>query len=151
MYSRSETTAIKKAFWTAFGQYMKPVPGSESDSVNWVNYKTGIKDLYFRMDAGKAVATISIEMRNPGQAERQARYHQWLALRSLFEEFMQEKWDWQSEARDEQERAVARISVNLDGVSVFKRDDWPSIISFFKTRIVRFDRFWTSVKTSFEP
>ena len=62
MYSRAETTKIKKDFWTAFGLYMKPVPNAEGRRTNWQNYKTGIKDIYFRMKAERDFASIGIEI-----------------------------------------------------------------------------------------
>ena len=49
MYSKAEATQLRQAFWTAFGQYMAPVPSAEGETTNWINYKTGFKHLYFRM------------------------------------------------------------------------------------------------------
>lgn len=45
MYSKAEKSKIRKDFWTAFGQYMKPVPSAEGTKVNWPNYKTGVKQI----------------------------------------------------------------------------------------------------------
>ena len=53
MFSKQESSQLKKEFWTAFGLYMKPVPFAEGEKNNWVNYKTGEKHLAFRMDATK--------------------------------------------------------------------------------------------------
>ena len=62
MYSKQEASQLRQAFWTAFGQYMLPVPSGEGEKVNWTNYKTGEKDLYFRMNADNKQATIAIEL-----------------------------------------------------------------------------------------
>ena len=62
MYSRAETTKIRTEFWIAFGQYMKPVPNAQGRKINWPNYKTGIKDIYFRMRAERGFASIGIEL-----------------------------------------------------------------------------------------
>ncbi|MGZ8552516.1 MAG: DUF4268 domain-containing protein, partial [Chitinophagaceae bacterium] len=64
MYSKQEASLLRKRFWTQFGQYMRPLPGADGETVNWLNYKTGIKDLYFRMDADSKQATIAIELRH---------------------------------------------------------------------------------------
>ena len=50
MFSRQEASQLRKEFWTAFGTYMKPVPSAEGEKVNWLNYKTGEKDVFFKMD-----------------------------------------------------------------------------------------------------
>jgi len=65
MYSREEAAQIKRDFWTRFGQYMRPVPGASGDTINWLNYKTGIRHLFFRLDAGRQQASIGIEIRHP--------------------------------------------------------------------------------------
>jgi hypothetical protein len=38
----------------------------------------------------------------------------------------------------------------MEGVSIFNKEDWPKLISFFKPRIVALDEFWNMVKYSFE-
>ncbi|MCW3116154.1 MAG: hypothetical protein JWM28_236, partial [Chitinophagaceae bacterium] len=68
MYSKQDASAVRKNFWTRFGQYMNPLPGADGQPVNWLNYKTGIKYLYFRMDAGHKQAAIAIEIRHPDAA-----------------------------------------------------------------------------------
>ncbi|MFA6248901.1 MAG: DUF4268 domain-containing protein, partial [Mucilaginibacter sp.] len=49
MYSKDQASQLKQAFWTAFGQYMGPVLSAEGLRTNWINYKTGVKHIYFRM------------------------------------------------------------------------------------------------------
>jgi len=65
MYSKDEASQIKQAFWTTFGQYIAPQLSADGMKVNWVNYKTGIKYLYFKMDADKSLATIGISITHP--------------------------------------------------------------------------------------
>ncbi len=62
MYSKAESSAIRKEFWIKFGQYMKPVPSASGFRVNWSNYKTGIRDIYFRMKTEQEFASIGIEI-----------------------------------------------------------------------------------------
>ncbi len=65
MYSKDEASQLKQAFWTTFGQYISPILSTDGLKINWVNYKTGIKHLYFRMEADKQIATIAIEISHP--------------------------------------------------------------------------------------
>ncbi len=62
MYSQAEVSYIKQKFWTSFGMYMAPVPSATLEKVNWVNYKTGIKGISFKMDADKDTASVIIEI-----------------------------------------------------------------------------------------
>jgi len=65
MYSKDEVSQLKQEFWTAFGQYMSPILSAEGIRANWVNYKTGLKHVYFRMNANKRSASIAIELAHP--------------------------------------------------------------------------------------
>ena len=150
MYSKSEASNIKKEFWTTFGLYMKPVKNAEHLTINWVNYKTGIRHIYFRMDADKRKATIAIEIKHPDAAGRALVYEQMESLKGYLKQVLGESWTWQPEFYDEDGTRASRIFMQLEGVSVFSKEHWPAIISFFKERIIQLDLFWNDVKTQFE-
>lgn len=150
MYSKQEASQLRKNFWTSFGQYMKPLRNAGDETVNWLNYKTGIKHLYFRMDANNKEATIAIEMRHPDSELQQLYFEKFRHLEKLFHETFGEKWNWQLHTNDEDGKIVSRIGTALKGVNVFNSADWPQIISFLKLRIMALDNFWTMVKDGFE-
>ncbi|MBN8676116.1 MAG: DUF4268 domain-containing protein [Chitinophagales bacterium] len=150
MYSRQEASLIRKRFWTSFGQYMRPVKGAEGDTVNWLNYKTGIKHIYFRMDAGQQNASIAIELKHTDTALQQHYFEQLSQLRTILEQITGETWEWQLHTTDEDGNRISRISTSLTAVNIFKEADWPSIISFLKPRIMALDEFWMMVKEQFE-
>ncbi|RYY59583.1 MAG: DUF4268 domain-containing protein [Chitinophagaceae bacterium] len=149
MYTREEASQVRKNFWTSFGQYMKPVKGAAGDTVNWLNYKTGVKHLYFRMDAGKRDAAVSIEISHPDSHLRAAMYQQLMSLKGLLEENTGEDWSWQADVYDEDGRLISRITTALENVNIFSSSDWPAIISFFKPRIIALDAFWSVARDLF--
>ncbi len=150
MYSKSEASNLKKEFWTTFGMYMKPVKNAEQLTINWVNYKTGIRHIYFRMDAAKRDATIAIEVKHPDTAARLTAYGQLESLKPYLEQILGESWIWQPSFYDEDGSSASRIFTTLEGVSVFNKEHWPAIISFFKERMIQLDLFWSDVKAQFE-
>jgi hypothetical protein len=149
MFSRVEASRIKAEFWTAFGKYMTPVPSAEGMKINWINYHTGLKDVYFRMDAGQksAAISISIEHRDPGIQELY--FEQFLELRGLLHEALQEEWQWRLHVQDT-DKVISKIFKEISDVSIFDRDHWPALISFFKPRIIAMDSFWCDAKYSFD-
>ena len=92
MYSKEEAKKLKQEFWTAYGQYMALTPSADGERVNWVNYKTGIKHLYFRMDATNKVVTIAVEMTHPDAGIRQLMYDQFLELKNVLHDTLEEEW-----------------------------------------------------------
>ncbi|MFD2512368.1 DUF4268 domain-containing protein [Pontibacter locisalis] len=150
MYTREEASQLRQAFWTTFGQYLAPYPSSEGSKINWVNYKTGLKDVSFRMHADKKVATIGIELTHPDPDIQELFFEQFLELKSLLHEYVGEEWEWELHTSDEFGKTISRIYREISGVSIFKKDDWPTLISFFKPRIIALDDFWSGAQYSFD-
>lgn len=150
MYSKQEASQLRQEFWTVFGQYMAPLPSAEGEKINWVNYKTGEKNLHFRMSADNKKAAIAIEITHKDRDIRQLYLEQFMQLKHIFRETIKEDWIWQPEATDEQGKEISSIYTELQGVSVFRKEDWPAIISYLKARMIALDEFWSNVKYSFE-
>jgi hypothetical protein len=151
LYSKEEAKRLKENFWTTFGQYMSAVPSADGDKVNWVNYKTGVKDLYFRMDATNKSAHIFIEITHPDSSIRQLIFDQFKELSHILHDTLQEEWEWDEVYYDESGKQTARISTSYNQkISIFNKDQWPDLISFFKPRLIALDEFWSMAKYSFE-
>jgi hypothetical protein len=149
MFSREEASRIREEFWTAFGRYMSPVLSAEGLKINWVNYHTKLKDVYFRMDAGKKSAAISISMEHRDPGIQELYFEQFTEFKNLLHGILQEEWEWELHATVDG-KVISRIHKEISGVSVFNKDHWPALISFFKPRIIALDSFWEDAKYSFE-
>ncbi len=150
MYSKDEASQLKQSFWTTFGQYIAPQQSAEGLKVNWVNYKTGIKHLYFRMHADKRTATIAIEITHPDIGIQELFFEQFKELRTILHGSLDEDWEWELHTTDENGKIISRIYHQLYGVSIFNKNDWPSLISYFKPRIIALDEFWSDAKYAFD-
>ena len=150
MYSRDQASQIKQAFWTAFGQYIAPQPSADGLRINWINYKAGVKHLYFKMQADKKSAFIAIEITHPDPGIQELVFEQFKELKAVLTASIAEEWDWELHHVDENGKTISRIIKTLPNVSVFNQTDWPALISFFKPRIIALDDFWSIGQYSFE-
>lgn len=150
MYSRQEASQLRQQFWTAFGQYMSPIVSAEGEKVNWINYKTGEKNIAFRMHTDNKNANIAIELNHKDADIQKIYFEQLLQFKNLFDEAVKEEWNWQLHSHDEHGKMISRVYKEKTGVSIFKKEDWPELISFFKPRIIALDEFWSQVKYAFE-
>lgn len=150
MYTTEQVSKQRKKFWTTFGQYMKPVPGTGAKVVNWLNYKTGIRNIFFRMDADQQSAHVRIEILHSMEADRMHYYNHFVALKKLLEKTSGTRWQWQAEVKDENGQPISRISQSLESVNVLQESDWPAIITFLKEHITSLDVFWETVKDGFD-
>lgn len=129
---------------------MSPVLSAEGMPTNWINYKTGLKNVYFRMQADRKQASIAIEMTQPDSEIQQMFFEQFGAMKELLHSTVEEEWTWELHTTDEYGKEVSRIYTELKEVSIFNQDDWPALISFFKPRIIALDAFWSDAKYSFD-
>ncbi|HVW15118.1 MAG TPA: DUF4268 domain-containing protein [Mucilaginibacter sp.] len=150
MFSKEEASRIGQEFWTTFGQYISPQLSAEGQKVNWINYKTGLKYVYFRMEAANRSATIAIQVAHPDPGIRELFFEQFLELKSILHVTLGEEWEWQADYQDEDGKRFSRIYKALNGASIFNKNDWPALISFFKPRIIALDEFWSDAKYAFD-
>jgi hypothetical protein len=150
MYSRQEASQLRQEFWTSFGQYMSPVLSAEGEKINWINYKTGEKDIYFKMHADNKKASIGIELTHKEAGIQQLYFEQFQELKNILETAVGEEWNWQLHSINDNGRLVSKVYTDITNVSIFKKEDWPALISFFKPRMIGLDEFWSSVKYGFE-
>ena len=149
MYKREQASRTRQEFWTVFGRYMSPIPSAEGMKINWVNYHTGVKDVFFRMDAGVNTASICISLEHRLPQVQELYFEQFLQLKSLLHATLNEEWHWDKHVQLEG-KSISRICKSLPNASIFNKEQWPDLISFFKPRIIGLDAFWENAKYSFD-
>lgn len=150
MYSKDQASQLKQAFWTAFGQYMGPVLNTDGLRTNWINYKTGVKHIFFRMQADNKKASIAIEIAHPDPELQQLFFEQFATYKAMLHGTLNEEWEWQLHTTDDYGKTISRIFTEITSVSIFQKEDWPRLISFFKPGIIALDEFWSDAKPAFE-
>jgi len=164
MYTKQESARLRQAFWTAFGQYMSMAPSAGEEKPNWLNYKTGIKYLYFKTDAERDRASVAIVLAHPDADLQDAYYNQLLVSKKMLEAASGpstgsgqapsagsgQAWIWQPPAPGENGKMISRVYQQLEGVNVFNQADWPAIISFLKPRLMALDTWWQEARYGFE-
>ena len=133
-----------------FGQYMSPVLSSEGEKINWINYKTGVKGLQFKINVVQDTASISIEINHADAGQQKIIFEKLLQLKHILTDSLNEEWNWLLHTPDENGKLVSKVYQERTGINIMRREDWPALISFFKPRMMALDEFWNSVKYSFE-
>jgi hypothetical protein len=150
MYTHEQASQTIHQFWISFGKYMAPLLSAEGEKVNWVNYKTGIRDVYFRLDVTRNEASIAIEIlhKEPGRGAKI--FNQFVLLKNILEERTGLSWQLEPLYINEQQQVLSRISRRQGAVSIYDKNQWPAIISFLKPGMVSLDAFWCECKIVFE-
>lgn len=133
MFSKAEAQKIKKEFWTAF---------AEAYPRKWLLYNTKIKDVTFKfyVDNKKAQVMLDIE---PKEDEKRAVYFEKIeSLKTiLLEEFLPDAV-FEKNFYLENGKAISRVWVELNGISLYNMASWAAIFRFFNINMDSFERFF---------
>jgi len=151
MFSREEKKAFRKEFWTAFGVFMRKHTPLSHPKVKWLNYRTGVKDLYFRLEADGKKVRISIDLQHHDEGIRALFWEQWLELKKMLEANTDSSWEWEQEYYNPEIRQdVSRIGIEKVGLNCFNKEHWSEAFHFFEKYIVGLDEFWADFRIIFE-
>ena len=149
MYTKEEASALRHEFWTKFGGIMVHRRSSEGLRVNWVNYKTGIRHLFFRTQADQRQAYIGIELHHPDDTIRELYWEQLEELRTYLHSLLGEEWTWEPIHFNDMGWPISRAYNTLSGVNIFQKETWPEIMQFFQPRLLALDEFWGDARYTF--
>ena len=102
------------------------------------------------MEAGNKSASIGIELAHPDPEMQELFFEQFLPFKTLLHGYVNEEWNWQLHATDDNGKVISQIFTAINNVSIYNKNDWPALISFFKPRIIALDEFWSDARYSFE-
>lgn len=148
MYSKLEKKEFKVEFWNNFEFYMRKHT-KRHGNVPWNNYKTKIKDLYFRLEFTETEASFSIDLQQPDSI-RELFYEQFGELKTLLEKALGTDLVWEELYINEYDKATCRIYITLPNVNLFNKDDWEKVFLFFDRKMVKLHVFWLEYKEIFK-
>lgn len=102
------------------------------------------------MEADQKQAFIAIVLAHHDIEIQQLFFEQFLELKKILQERIGEPWEWELHANNEHGKVISRIYKAIAPVNIFNQNDWSSLISFFKPRIIALDDFWSDARYTFE-
>jgi len=151
MYGKEEAIALRKLFWTSFGKYIGHNKGADGRKAKWLNYKTGVKDIYFRMDVDKRTAKVCIDLQHTDKGIRELFYDQFLEVKTVFESITNNQdWIWLDDYTNNFGKEISRIYIEIDGVNLYNKDTWNIIFPFLAKNMMALDEFWFEFKDLFK-
>ncbi len=132
MYSKQEAQNLKKEFWIAFGK---------SFPRKWLLYNTQIKDFSLKFYANQHCAEVSLDIAMKDELLRNAYFEKIVSLDQLLPDFIGDFY--QDEFFEvENQKIIAKFWVTKSGVSIFNKNSWQEIFTFFVEKMDGFERFF---------
>lgn len=133
MFSKAEAQQMKKEFWTSF---------AEAYPRKWLLYNTKIKDVTFKFHVDNKKAMVMLDIEPKEEEKRKIYFEKIESLKTiLLDEFLPEAI-FEKEYYLENGKAISRIWVQLDGISLYNRASWAMTFRFFAMKMEAFEMFF---------
>ena len=149
MFTKQEKKNFNTEFWTSFGVYMKK-HNVRYGRVKWVNYKSNIKDVYFRLDINPKKAAFAIELQHTDDGIRALFYEQFIELKTMLNNHVDNQLIWEELAFNKYQQPISRMYIELPDVSIYNKDDWQSAFQFFEKKMTGLHEFWEEFSEIFK-
>ena len=134
MFSKEDSTKLRKEFWTSFGK---------SFPRKWLLYNTKIKGLSFKFQADRKKASVCLDFDHPDEIANELLYDQLISLNKvLISEYLPEViYDSQFEL--ESHKIIRRIYVPFNKkFSIHNKDTWLECYEFFVEKMTMLELFF---------
>ena len=60
------------------------------------------------------------------------------------------EWDWNENFTNEYNVTLSRLSISIDRVNMYNKDNWQTIFEFYEKYLIGLDAFWVEFKDLFK-
>ena len=142
MFSKEERREANRKFWIQTGVYLGRNRSASGKKVKWVGYKTGLKDVYLRLEADHQCAKICIDLQHRDDGIRQLFFDQFVELKRVFTDSVGEFVWVENFYKEDIQKEISRIYIQENDINMYEQKDWKAFYLFFEKYLVGFDEFW---------
>lgn len=146
MLAKEARKERNEKFWSGFKEYMRGTLSSTGKRVNWLNYKTEVKDTYLRLICDGKITALCYDIQFKDTGIKAIFWEQLGELKKVLESSMQQATVWEENVSTKEGLLIDRISWTIEKLNFYNDDDWDKIYSFYKARLIEFDEFYQEFK-----
>ncbi|WP_233898466.1 DUF4268 domain-containing protein [Tenacibaculum piscium] len=134
MFSKEESAAMRKEFWTSFGK---------SFPRKWLLYNTKIKGFAFKFQGDHKTASVCLDFEHPDEIANELLYDKLLSLKNILEtEYLSEVIYHENFELDNR-KIIRRIYVPFDKkFSIHNKNTWRDCYEFYVKTMEQFELFF---------
>ncbi|GAA4327109.1 hypothetical protein GCM10023115_56980 [Pontixanthobacter gangjinensis] len=133
MFSKEESKKLRQEFWTSFG---KEFPHK------WLLYNTKMKEIQLKFTFSRKVAQVSLDIDDEDELIRAYYFEKMLSLQNVLKaEYLPEAIFDESYELPEG-KIISRVYIEMPGVSVHNKKDWPGVKSFLAEDMLKLEEFF---------
>lgn len=143
MFSKEEVKALKSEFWTEFDNYCYT---TSQKKPKWLLNNTGIKNVSLMFEISETNAKVLIEVGHKNESRRVDVFEWIQSYKVVIEEGFNEPLVWDYIYTRDNGKEVGRIYIQLNNVSQYNKETWPTIFKFYQTNMQKLETNFLEIK-----
>ena len=138
MFSKEESTSLRKEFWKSFGK---------SFPRKWILYNTKIKGLSFKFVAKRKNAMICLDIEHSDEMVNKILFDKILSLKTILKEDYVSEVIFDDSYTLDNKKNIRRIYINhKEKFSIYNKNTWCSCYNFYVEEMPKFELFFLEYK-----
>jgi hypothetical protein len=134
MFSKEESAAMRKEFWTSFGK---------SFPRKWLLYNTKIKGFAFKFQGDRKTASVCLDFEHLDEVANELLYDQLLSLKTILETEYLPEVIYHDNFELDNRKIIRRIYVPFDKkFSIHNKNTWRDCYEFYVETMEQFELFF---------
>ena len=146
MLSKEEHKLYKITFWDEFKKHMQKHRSASGKKINWLQYRTGLKNIFLRLETDKKGIRICFDIQIKEPSVREIVWEQMGELKKVLRDEMEDEGIWEEHFYNETINDFCRIYWEESSLNYLDLNHRKSIFNFFENKLIRFDRFYDNYK-----
>ena len=150
MITKEEKARLKAQFIQSLENETSLYRNAHRKNMNWLQYRTGLKDIYLRLEIFESSATLCFDFQHRNEGIRKLMFEQITEMRALLNSMSPGPWDWEGEVpHPVTGMKITRISRTPPNLSLYEEKDHPAMVKELTAFYRAFDKFWFDAKDVF--
>lgn len=141
MFSKEESKKLRQQFWTSFGIVYRH---------KWILYDTKKKEIQLKFSFDRKSAQVSLDISDPDELIRAYYFEKLQSLRKILTSEYLPDAVYQEHYELPEGKIISRVFVQLDGVSIHNRNDWPQVMKFLNDNMLKLEGFFLEYRDFLE-
>ena len=142
MLKKEELRQLRIDFWDEFEAFTRKKRTANNRKINWASYKSGIKDIYFRLDFNTTEAFLAIDLQMRDVGVRELVWDQFLETETLLKKHVGNELKLYHNFALDEGFEIHRLKWTLPNVNLTNKKDYPKVVDFLFEKMNGLDRFW---------
>lgn len=142
MFTKEEKKQLKLDFWEGVNTQLSAKGKSLGRNIDWMNYPTNIKRLFFRMEVNHQSAKLCIDLQFIDEGVREVFFEQFEEFQNILNNTITTQVHFVKDFPHANGKTISRIYIENSGGNIFNPKTWPEMTDFLVTHFIELDEFW---------